>query len=231
MKKLISITLSAVLLLYCITSAFAVDVEADKTLMGKYGRYAIYHVRDELCQLYDTEQDQEIVLFNRAEHITNGLKIRDLYFMTDGRILYSEYRLKYPNTITESFIYEFSPETGEKTLLRSDVAILQQDIAGRFICQQVDASGDPCLIGMLDADLETQLLPFIYDEIGGYGMGLYCTRTDENGTKLTGYLNEATLEWIVPMGEHSIFIDNINRQHFIIPVSGIGQQRIEDLYL
>lgn len=219
MKKSIGIVCASILLLFCfIVPSLAADFDESRSVQDRYDHYIIY------CDggtywLYDAEQEKDIFTFDSAADAPSGSWLRNMYFMTDGRILYSEYRLKYPNTITESFIYEFSPETGEKTLLRSDVAILQQDIAGRFICQQADASGGPCLIGMLDADLETQLLPFIYDEIGGYGMGLYCTRTDENGTKLTGYLNEATLEWIVPMGEHSIFIDNINRQHFIIPVS------------
>ena len=225
MKKSINIVCVSMLLLFCfIVPSLAVDFDENRYVQDRYDNYIIYY-NSGTYWLYDTEQEKDIFTFDSSADAPSGSWLRNMYFMTDGRILYSEYRLIYPNTIAESFIYEFSPETGEKMLLRSDVAILQQDIAGRFICQQVDASGDPCLVGILDANLETELLPFIYDEIAGYGLGLYCTRTDENGTKLTGYLNEATLEWVVPMGAHSISIDNVNRQHFIIPASDSSESK------
>lgn len=219
MKKSIKTVCTSILLLLCfIIPALAGDLDEDRSIQDRHGHYMIYDDHG-TYQLYDAEQEKILFTFESSEDAPSGSWLRNMYFMLDGRLLYSEYRLIYPNTVAGSFIYEFSPETGDKTLLRTDIAILQQDIAGRFICQQTGDPGSASLSGMLDADLETQLLPFIYDEIAGYGMGLYCTRTDENGTKLTGYLNEATLEWIVPMGEHSIFIDNIDRQHFIIPVS------------
>mgnify|MGYP005781256935 FL=1 len=219
MKKSIYIVCVSMLLLFCfIVPSFAVDFDENRSVQDRLDNYTIYYSHGTYW-LYDANQEKDIFTFRSSEDTPSGRWHRSMYFMTDGRILYSECRIVYPNTMAESFIYEFSPETGEKTLLRTDIAILGQDIAGRFICQQVDASGAPCLIGILDADLETELLPFIYDEIAGYGLGLYCTRTDENGNKLTGYLNAATLEWVVPMGAVSIFIDNIKSDHFIIPVS------------